>query len=181
MNTIRVVTDEDFGLDMIEDPNPIKRKGARGIVVDADGKIAVFYKEKENVYKLPGGGIDEGETAEQAFVRECFEEAGCVVEIVDALGVVEEIKTYGHFRQTSFVYVGRVVENTGVLHITEKERQEGAYIIWKSPEEALQLMAACVDQIKDSPCDPHETAYASKFMVLRDRCIVEEYLKSLKK
>ncbi len=39
-------------------------------------------------WSLPGGVIDEGESAEEAAVRETLEETGLVVEVVRELGVV---------------------------------------------------------------------------------------------
>ena len=66
---IKILTDKDFGLESKELNNPKIRYGARGIVVRGDGKIAIFYKEKMNEYKLSGGGIDDGEDTEIAFKR----------------------------------------------------------------------------------------------------------------
>ncbi len=43
------------------------REAARGIVIDDEGKIAMLHVSKNNYYKLPGGGIDEGEDKETAF------------------------------------------------------------------------------------------------------------------
>ena len=77
MGCIKVLVDEDFGLNSIKFNNPKIRKGARGIIINHDGKIAVFNKVNKNEYKLPGGGINEGETPEEAFKREALEETGC--------------------------------------------------------------------------------------------------------
>ena len=38
-----------------------------------------FNKKKKNEYKLPGGGIDYGETPNEAFIREALEETGCKI------------------------------------------------------------------------------------------------------
>ena len=38
MNCIRVLVDEDFGLKSVEFNNPRVRKGARGIIINSDGK-----------------------------------------------------------------------------------------------------------------------------------------------
>ena len=46
---------------------PQLRKGARGIVIREDGKIAIFNKANKHEYKLPGGGIEENENPEDAF------------------------------------------------------------------------------------------------------------------
>jgi len=51
MNCIRVLVDEDFGLKSVEFNNPRVRKGARGIIINSDGKIAVFNKANKNEYR----------------------------------------------------------------------------------------------------------------------------------
>lgn len=56
-------------------------------VIESDGLIALVQVERQGrglVVDLPGGGIDPGETADEAAVRECGEEAGLVVAIAPA-------------------------------------------------------------------------------------------------
>lgn len=76
MICIKKITDEDFGLNSIPFDNPRKRLGARGIVFNNEGKIAILNKTLKNEYKLVGGGIDENEDPTIAFKREVMEEAG---------------------------------------------------------------------------------------------------------
>ena len=64
------VLDEDIGEVSTKMDEPRLRRGARGIVVREDGKIAVFNKSNENEYKLPGGGLEGEEEPEEAFKRE---------------------------------------------------------------------------------------------------------------
>ena len=53
-----------------------------GIVYDADRKKVLLIKRKDTpIWVLPGGGIDHGETPEQAVVREVSEETGMTVTI----------------------------------------------------------------------------------------------------
>lgn len=73
-NLICKITDEDLGLDVLEMNNPRVRNAARGIVLRDDGKIAIFNKSIKNEYKLPGGGIENNESPEEAFKREVLEE-----------------------------------------------------------------------------------------------------------
>lgn len=53
------------------------RPGAYVVVFDEENKLLVM--EVNGVYHLPGGGIAEGETAEEAVGREVYEEAGCTL------------------------------------------------------------------------------------------------------
>lgn len=121
MNCIRKIVDEDFGLTSVEFDNPRIRYGARGIVINNEGNIAVFNKQVKNEYKLPGGGIDAGEDPEEAFKREVLEETGCIIEVVDDLETIEEHKTLDNFKQISYVFVGKVIEDTKQFDFTEKK------------------------------------------------------------
>lgn len=55
-----------------------------GIVLIHDGKLALMERNKQgrHYFAFPGGGVDEGETDEQAAVREAEEELGIRVEVV---------------------------------------------------------------------------------------------------
>jgi len=173
MEAIYIVTDEDIGEISTQMNNPRVRLGARGIVVREDGKIAVFNKSNKNEYKLPGGGIEERENPEEAFKREVLEETGCEVEIIETLGTIEEHKTLDNFKQISYVFIGKVLKDTNELKVTEKEKDEGAKLIWETPERALELITECFGKLVASK---YESVYHTKFIVFRDRKILEKYI-----
>ena len=173
MELIYKVTDKDIGEISVEMKNPRTRLGARGIVVREDGKIAVFNKSNKNEYKLPGGGIEGKEEPEEAFKREVLEETGCEVEIIETIGTIEEHKTVDNFKQISYVFIGKVLKDTKELHVTEKEKDEGAKLIWETPENALKLITDCFNNLKASK---YESVYHTKFIVFRDRKILEKYI-----
>lgn len=58
----------------------IQRKIAGAFIFSSDGKLLLGKSHKGGVYKdrwiVPGGGIEEGETPEQAMAREIREEVG---------------------------------------------------------------------------------------------------------
>lgn len=182
INLITQINDEDIGEKSVNVQKYRQRFGARGIVIRENGKIAVFNKSLKNEFKLPGGGIDDGEETSEAFKREVFEETGCKIEIIDFLGTIEEIKTQDSFKQLSYVYVGKVIEDTKELHVTEQEQNEGAKLLWETPEKALKLIKDCYDKLLPSPCEADlSSVYHTKFIVKRDTKILEEYLKEYKK
>lgn len=154
--------------------NPRLRLGARGIVLREDGKIAIFNKSNKNEYKLPGGGIEENEKPEEAFKREVLEETGCKVEIIKELGSTEEYKTLDNFKQISYVFVGKVLEDTKQLNVTQKEKDEGARLVWETPENALKVITESYDKLVASK---YESVYHTRFIALRDRKILEYYIK----
>lgn len=181
LKCIKIITDEDMGLSVTPLNDPQTRYASRGIVVRDDGKIALFYKSKMNEYKLPGGGIDEGEIPIDAFKREILEEVGCEVKNIKLLGYTEERKSKTNFNQFSYVFVADVLNDLGMLNLTEKEIGEGAGVLWVDANEALSLIKGSIEDLRDSPVDKAENVYATKFVVYRDKSIVEHYLKENKK
>jgi len=177
MELICKITDKDIGEEIKEMRNPKLRFGARGIVIREDGKIAVFNKSNKNEYKLPGGGVDKGEDIKEAFKREALEETGCEIEVIEELGTIEEHKSLDNFKQISHVFIGKVLKDNGELNLTQKEKDEGAKLLWVDKEEGLKLITDCFNNLKESK---YENLYHSKFIVLRDRYILEYYLKTKK-
>ena len=178
MELICKITDEDIGEKIVNMENPKLRLGARGIVVREDGKIAIFNKSNKNEYKLPGGGLEGEEKPEDAFKREVLEETGCEVEILNTLGTTEEYKSLNNFKQISYVFVGKVINDTKQLNVTEKEKDEGAKLLWETPKKALELIIQSYDKLVASK---YESVYSTKFIVVRDRKILEKYLELITK
>lgn len=59
------------------------RLRSQAIVVEGDRILLVkTHLENRDDYELPGGGIEESETPEEAAVRELFEETGIEGEII---------------------------------------------------------------------------------------------------
>ena len=179
MRLIRIINDKDvLGVESSVKCFDVVRYAARGIVCRNDGKIAVFHKAKMNEYKLPGGGMDDGETPEQAFRREVLEETGCEVEHIKEIGYTEEQKQKNHFKQISYIFVAKVTKQ-GEPNFTEKEKGEGAEYLWLSPREARDRIKNSLSELKGSPVDQSEDLYATSFIIYRDLSILEDYIKTV--
>lgn len=174
LQEIATIADTDLGVAPKENPQPpTVRLGARGIVLNSAGEIALIHKTRKNEYKLPGGGIDEGEDPMAAFIRECREELGYVVEVVEELGTAVEYKSQENFKQLSFVYVAKKVDELDSRSLTDKEKDEGTEFVWLPKLQALEVMKQSLGELKQSKYD---SVYRTKFMVLRDIRILEKYI-----
>lgn len=177
--TIAIIKDSDLGIGLKDKPlnNPITRYASRGILLNQEGKIGLFHKALKHEYKLPGGGMD-GDDPVTAFKREMMEETGCEVEIIQKLGTIEEHKGQTNFKQISHVYVARVTKDTHTLHLTEKEKAEGAEFLWATLDEAITLIHDSFDKLVASSAkvkNGAESVYMTQFVIKRDEAILQYY------
>lgn len=173
--TLKIIIDEDFGLQSVPFENPRVRVGARGIVL-YHNQVVLLHKKEKNEYKLLGGGLEGEELPEETFLREVLEESGFEVEIVSKLGEIEEWKSLDQFKQISYVFVAKVISDTGVQHYTEKELGEGSEVVITSLEEAIRLVRNSENQLKASQYEGEMSIYHSRFIVRRDLFLLEYYL-----
>lgn len=73
-----------------------------GIILIHEGKLALIERNRQgrHYFAFPGGGVDEGETDEQAAIREAEEELGIRVEIIQKAA---EVLRTGRRNQVYFV------------------------------------------------------------------------------
>lgn len=178
MKHIKVINDNDFNLETIELSNPRIRISARGLVFNDDNKIAILNKNKKNEYKLVGGGVEDNENPKSTFEREVLEESGCRVKIDDFIGIIKEERTHYNFIQISYIYIAHVIEDTKHLNLTEKEKEEGAQLLWLTIDEATKLIKSGESNIKGYK---YEYSYPARFAIKRDYTIVEYYKNNYKK
>ena len=173
MNILFKLTDRDFGIEPKKMKDCRIRISSRGIVIRDDGKIAIQYKTNRNEYKLVGGGMEEKENPYIAFRREVLEEAGCEIDIIRQIGIVEEYKSLQNLKQISNIFIAKVTKDLHKLNLDEGETIEGAILLWLQPREALQLITDCYDKLIPSEFDD---IYSTRFVLLRDRKILEYYI-----
>lgn len=110
-----------------------------GIILIHEGKLALIerYKKGRHYFAFPGGGVDEGETDEQAAIREAEEELGIRVKVVQKAATV--LRT-GRRDQVYFVVNwvdGEFGTGTGEEY-TEPYEENGTYTpLWMPLEDVL--------------------------------------------
>ena len=85
--------DEHGNIHRIAKSKMVSRPGAFGFVRRGDSLLMTF-DPRSGLHNLIGGGIDEGETAPEAMVREIREESGL---IVDTMRPVASLQIHGWF------------------------------------------------------------------------------------
>jgi len=107
------------------------RTSARAVIVD-DGRVAAIQRTRdgEEYYTLPGGGLDDAETPEEAARREAREELGLEVEPGAKLAVVVvqfddrvALQTY----VACEIIGGSFGDGTGEEFTEERQRAHGTY------------------------------------------------------
>jgi 8-oxo-dGTP diphosphatase len=120
---------------LIAGANYIVRPSAYALLRDHEGKFAVVLTPEGNF--LPGGGMDAGETPEQAIVRECAEECGFVVRVGRSVGEAVQfawsIKEQTYFEKRCAFFEAEIV---GTAASTEVDHE----LVWLAPERAAKIM-----------------------------------------
>ena len=127
------------------DPNGVAfvRHSARCIHI-RNGLAAMVHSLKYDYYKFPGGGIEEGESAQHAMIREAREEAGLIVipESVKEYGYVHRIQKSDHdgeerFIQDNYYYLCEVEEAVRSQDLDDYEAEERFTLEYVEPDKAI--------------------------------------------
>jgi len=164
MKLIKAIRDTDF---MISLPNPVirkERRASRAVVFDKDKNVALLNVTKNNYHKLPGGGIEEGESIDAALRRELLEEIGCAVENVRELGIIEEYRGKFELHQISYCFIADLSGEKGEPNFDEGEIEDGFKPEWLSLEDAIRTLEGETG-VED---------YEGKFIRVRDLALLEE-------
>lgn len=143
------------------------RKSARVILLNTDGLMATQYLRNYTYHKLPGGGVDRGETVEDALVREVREEVGCECAVVKPVGMTIEYRNKYNLLHISYCFVANVVGEIGAPALEPGEQEEGQETLWLPPAEVLQKMQT------DTP-----GKFEGHFILAREQAFLKSFLSS---
>jgi 8-oxo-dGTP diphosphatase len=96
---------------------PIFRIGVFALIFNDEGRILLGHRRDVDWWNLPGGGMEAGETVDEALCREVREETGMEVEVGQLVGV------YSKPQKQEVVLAFRCRVIGGTLQPTEETRE----------------------------------------------------------
>ncbi len=87
-----------------------KPRVTSAVLVVQDGKYLLAERNKENYsgyWVIPGGGIEFGETIEEAAIREIKEETNLDVVLIKKIGYKEAINVSGNYHSIIFFHLAK--------------------------------------------------------------------------
>ncbi len=147
------------------------RRTGKAILFDEAGNIALVERDTHPYALLPGGGIDEGETFEQGILRECLEETGCVVELGEKIGIVDDFRLRDMKHVVTHCYAARVVGEKGEPRLTDDEKATGLRVVWMPFEEACSRVSAQLEDLRAGKVKFYNTG----FNIHRDLLFLQAY------
>lgn len=123
--------------DYTDDMPLIERYGVRAII-RRDGLLAM-QKDRDGIYKIPGGGVEKDEDLINALIREVREETGLIVKkaSIKEIGEVMEIRrdnfeTDKKYIAHSLFYFCDVEEKVVDTDMTANEISQGYVPVWEN-------------------------------------------------
>ena len=135
MKTIEIVGKNYFGHWTHE------RTACRCIVIE-DGRVLLSYAARDDLWMIPGGGLEAGEDEGTCCVRELAEETGRIV--LPSACVLEINEYYEDCKYVSRYFFGAVVGRCQIK-LTEAEQRMGLEPRWLPGEEALHIFSRHAD------------------------------------
>ena len=113
------------------------RVGSRAVIL-RDGDILLMHESLQDLWLIPGGGMEEGETPEKCCVREAEEETGLLVRPERRFLTLSEY--YEEYCYITYYFICSIA-GTGHMALTEMEKARGARPEWLPLEEAMAIFS----------------------------------------
>lgn len=99
-------------------PKTTKRVRAVAVLVKNDEVLLIHRRNTKEYYVFPGGGVEEGESVEQAVLRELKEETSITAEIIKLLRHTNDAET------ENYVYLCQYIAGEPKLDENSPEKQK---------------------------------------------------------
>lgn len=134
------------------------RLGCSAAIFDEQGRILLTKRKDNGQWCLPGGGMDSGESAAEACIREVWEETGLQVEVKRLVGVYSDpnkLAVYADGKKVQIVALH--FEATILSGEPGLSDETSAFGYFTHTEiEGLELMSNHKDRILDTLSNRHE-------------------------
>ena len=117
------------------------RVSAKALIINQDGDV-LLVKERHNDWDLPGGGIDYGETPQQALERELHEEIGQRLEVLG-----EPSRTVTFYHESMDTWVMWIIFKLSFADIDEVGPGRDVSEVRFVPEDKLECDGACEERV----------------------------------
>lgn len=126
----------DSGIE-IEDVKGLPHRTACRGIVKKDGKYLVTRLKKTDIHMIPGGGVEENESLEEACKREVLEETGVVVSVLH-----ETVRITEYFVDSIWtnVYFMCAYLEQKTANLTEEEIELGLETLWLTELELMEIL-----------------------------------------
>ena len=122
----------------------VEKYSVRGIIM-REGRLAMQCS-LDGEYKIPGGGMEAGESRQQALIREVREETGLhiIEDSIEELGEIIEMRrdmfepTKKYICHSIFYYCRTRPELQDALKLTASEAAKGYELKWATPKEIYE-------------------------------------------
>lgn len=115
------------------------------VIIVKNKRIALVKSLKENHYKFPGGGIEDGESHINTLTRETKEEIGLIIKLnsVKECDFIHEVRKSIYsddaFEQKSYYYFAEVEDEVTSQELSERELDLQYVLEWVVPVVAYNL------------------------------------------
>ena len=131
METILILDEKNYTEEM-----PVFERFVVRALIERDGLLAI-QQGKNGEYKIPGGGMDKGESIAEALAREVVEETGLVIipKSMKTLGEILEIRRDIFDENLKYIahsmhFACEVTDEVLETAMTESEKEKGYHLAW---------------------------------------------------
>lgn len=143
------------------DDMPVVEKHTVRAVIFRGGRLAMQQSGKGE-YKIPGGGVENGESHIETLIREVREEMGLLVipESIEEIGEIEEMREDVFCKGQKYIchsyfYVCQVKEKSVDTQMTASEIEKGFHPVWELPE----VICEANERLQDKEWQKRDTEF----------------------